>query len=52
MRQIWLVPARFCNPACAVAIEIAIIVTDSLPLITLAVAQSLDYLLYPALPVA
>jgi hypothetical protein len=34
-----------------VAIEIAIIVTDSPPLITLAVAQSLDYLLYPALQI-
>jgi hypothetical protein len=33
------------------AIEIAIIVTDVSPLITLAAAQSLDYLLYPALPV-
>jgi hypothetical protein len=33
------------------AIEIAIIVTDVPPLITLAAAQSLDYLLYPALPV-
>lgn len=32
-------------------IEIAIIVTDATPLITLAAAQSLDYLLYPALPV-
>jgi hypothetical protein len=33
------------------ALEIAIIVTDSPPLITLAAAQSLDYLLYPNLPV-
>ena len=33
------------------AIEVAIIVTDSPPLITLAVAQSLDYLLYPALQI-
>ena len=32
-------------------IEVKIVVTDTLPLITLAVAQSLDYLLYPALPV-
>jgi len=32
-------------------IEVAIIVTDSPPLITLAAARSLDYLLYPALPV-
>ncbi len=47
----WPVPAPSCNRGCAVAVEIAIIVTDSPPLITLAVAQSLDYLLYPALPV-
>jgi hypothetical protein len=33
------------------AIEVTIIVTDSPPLITLATAQSLDYLLYPELPV-
>ena len=33
------------------AIEVAVIVTDTSPLITLAAAQSLDYLLYPALPV-
>jgi hypothetical protein len=33
------------------AIEVAIIVTDVPPLITLAAAQSLDYLLYPELPV-
>jgi hypothetical protein len=39
------------SPVCALAIEVAIIVTDSPPLITLAVAQSLDYLLYPAIPV-
>jgi hypothetical protein len=32
-------------------VEVAIIVTDAPPLITLAAAQSLDYLLYPALPV-
>ena len=32
-------------------IEVAIIVTDSPPLITLAVAQCLCYLLYPDLPV-
>lgn len=32
-------------------IEVAIIVTDAPPLITLAAAQSLDYLLYPELPV-
>jgi hypothetical protein len=33
------------------ALEVAIIVTYAPPLITLAAAQSLDYLLYPALPV-
>ncbi|WP_158927822.1 hypothetical protein [Acidisphaera sp. S103] len=33
------------------AVEIAIIVTDAPPLITLAAARSLDYLLYPSLPV-
>jgi hypothetical protein len=33
------------------AIDIRIIVTDAPPLITLAAARSLDYLLYPALPV-
>jgi hypothetical protein len=32
-------------------IDLAVIVTDAPPLITLAVAQCLDYLLYPALPV-
>jgi hypothetical protein len=33
------------------AIEVVIIVADAPPLITLAAAHSLDYLLYPALPV-
>ncbi|HEY1931004.1 MAG TPA: hypothetical protein VGG99_03245 [Acetobacteraceae bacterium] len=33
------------------ALEIVIIVTDAPPLITLAAAKSLDYLLYPGLPV-
>jgi hypothetical protein len=32
-------------------LEVAIIVTDAPPLITLAAARSLDYLLYPSLPV-
>ena len=32
-------------------IEVKIVVTNTSPLITLAAAQSLDYLLYPALPV-
>jgi hypothetical protein len=34
-----------------VAIDVRLIVTDAPPLITLAVGKSLDYLLYPALPV-
>jgi hypothetical protein len=33
------------------AVDIKLIVTDAAPLITLAAAQSLDYLLYPELPV-
>jgi hypothetical protein len=33
------------------AVDVKIIVTDAPPLITLAAAKSLDYLLYPALPV-
>jgi hypothetical protein len=33
------------------AVDVAIIVTDAPPLITLAAARSLDYLLYPTLPV-
>jgi hypothetical protein len=33
------------------AVEVAIIVADAPPLITLAAAQSLDYLLYPELPI-
>jgi hypothetical protein len=33
------------------AVEVAIIITDTPPLITLAAAQRLDYLLYPTLPV-
>jgi hypothetical protein len=41
----------FCNHGCAMAVDVAIIVTDVPPLITLAAAQSLDYLLYPELPV-
>lgn len=32
-------------------VDVKLIVTDAAPLITLAAAQSLDYLLYPALPV-
>jgi hypothetical protein len=34
-----------------VAIEVRIVVGDAPPLITLAVAKSLDYLLFPQLPV-
>jgi hypothetical protein len=33
------------------AVEVAVIITDTPPLITLAAAQRLDYLLYPTLPV-
>jgi hypothetical protein len=33
------------------AVEVTLVVTDAPPLITLAVAKSLDYLLYPELPV-
>ena len=33
------------------AIDVRLIVTDAPPLITLTVAKSLDYLLYPELPV-
>jgi hypothetical protein len=33
------------------AVEVRIIVSDAPPLITLAIAKSLDYLLYPKLPV-
>jgi hypothetical protein len=42
---------RFSSRVFAVAVEVAIIVTDVPPLITLAAAQSLDYLLYADLPV-
>ena len=41
----------FCNRCCAIPVDVKIIVTDAPPLITLAAAQSLDYLLYPQLPV-
>jgi hypothetical protein len=33
------------------AVDVAIVITDAPPLITLATVQSLDYLLYPGLPV-
>lgn len=42
---------RSFNRDCAVAVEVRIIVADAPPLITLAAARSLDYLLYPQLPV-
>jgi hypothetical protein len=45
------VQVRSFSPACAVAVDVRLIVTDAPPLITLAVAKSLDYLLYPELPV-
>lgn len=45
------VPARSCSRASAMAVEIVLVVTDAPPLITLATAKSLDYLLYPDLPV-
>jgi hypothetical protein len=47
----WRPRAPFCNQDCAVALEIAIFVVDAPPLITLAAAQALDYLLLPELPV-
>lgn len=47
----WRGRAPSCNRACAMALEAALIVTDVPPLITLAAARSLDYLLYPGLPV-
>ncbi len=49
MKPIWRGHGPFSNPACIMAVTL--IVTDAPPLITLAVARSLDYLLYPALPV-
>ena len=41
----------FFSRFCAVAVNIRMVVTDAVPLITLAVARSLDYLLYPEQPV-
>ena len=41
---------RFSSRACAMAVDVRLIVTDAPP-ITLAVAKSLDNLLYPELPV-
>jgi len=51
MRHTWRGRERFCNRGSDMAFEIILIVTDSSPLITLAAAKSLDYLLYPELPV-
>ncbi len=51
MQRMLLGPARSCSLDFDMGIEDAIIVTDVPPLITLASAQSFDYLLYPALPV-
>ncbi len=48
----WTRRAPFSKRACSVmAVDVTIIVSDVPPLITLAAAQSLDYLLYPELPV-
>lgn len=47
----WNAPRQFFSRCCGMPIDIKIIVTDAPPLITLAAAKSLDYLLYPALPV-
>lgn len=51
MTRMWPARVRSCNRCCAVALEIAIFVMDAPPLITLAAAASLDYLLYAGLPV-
>ena len=48
----WRLPDPFSNRPCAVMpVEVTLIVIDVPPLITLAAAQRLDYLLYPELPV-
>ena len=48
----WSEPAQHSSRVFnTMAVEVAVIVTDTPPLITLAAAQRLDYLLYPALPV-
>jgi hypothetical protein len=51
MRREWRARGIFSSLACAMAIDIRLIVANAPPLITLAVAKSLDYLLYPGLPV-
>jgi hypothetical protein len=51
MKPVLRAPGAFSNPACVMAIDVRLIVADAPPLITLAVAKSLDYLLYPELPV-
>src|SRR5260370_10888734 len=43
--------ARSSSRSCVMPVDVKISVTDARPLITLAAAQGLDYLLYPALPV-
>jgi hypothetical protein len=46
----WSAPERCCSHASNdMAVEVALIVADAPPVITLAAAQSLDYLLYPDL---
>jgi hypothetical protein len=48
----WSLPAPFSNRVCAsMPVKVTLIVADVSPLITLAAAQRLDYLLYPDLPV-
>lgn len=44
-------PSSGCRPADAMPVDVGIIVSDTPPRITLAAVKSLDYLLYPALPV-
>jgi hypothetical protein len=41
----------FFNRDCVMPVEVTLIVSDAPPLITLAAAKSLDYLLYPGMPV-
>ncbi len=41
----------FSNLFYGMSVEVTLIITDAPPLITLAAAQSLDYLLYPSLPI-
>ncbi len=48
---IWRGRGRFSNLSCVMAVDVRLFVTDAPPLITLAAAKSLDYLLYTGLPV-